>query len=226
AWNGAPYRMFVTRPESGDSNALDLPAGDVAAISKSGEMLVSIGRHYLSSWMAEGTLGRVRLLGSGPREILERVREAEFLQGDAIAIARRVDGKDRLEVPQGKVVFETAGYISYLRAAPDGERLAFLEHPVYGDNRGFVTIYERGATPRLTTENAGLEGLVWSTDGRELWFGGTNVEPNWTILAVGADARDAEPRQVWSTPGNLVPLDIDARGRLLVSSNTVGGSFA
>src|SRR6185295_5410086 len=114
AWNGAAYKMFVTRPGTGDSNALDLPAGDVAAISKSGDMLVSIGRHYLSSWMAEGTLGRVRLLGSGPREILERVREAEFLQGDALAIARRVDGKDRLEVPQGKVVFETAGYISHL----------------------------------------------------------------------------------------------------------------
>ncbi len=144
AWNGAPYKMFVTRADTGESNPLDLPAGDITAISGAGDMLISLGRHYLSSWVAEGTLARVPLFSSGPRQILEHVREADFLSENSYAIVRRVGGRDQLEVPQGKVVFETGGYLSHLRVSPDGTRVAFLEHPLYGDNRGHVRCSKAG----------------------------------------------------------------------------------
>ena len=226
AWNGAPYKMFVTRADTAEFNPLDLPAGDVTAIAPSGDMLISLGRHYLSSWVAEGTLGRVPLFSSAPREILEHVREADFLSDTSYAIIRRVDGRDRLEVPQGHVVFETAGYLSHLRVAPDRQRVAFLEHPLYGDNRGHVAILERGTMRRLTAEFAGLEGLAWSPDGREIWFGGAQP-PHWAIMAVPADAREPVPaRRVWYATNDLVPLDIDARGRLLATGNSMVGPAA
>ena len=226
AWNGAPYKMFVTRADTGESNPLDLPAGDIAAISSAGDMLISLGRHYLSSWVAEGTLGRVPLFSSGPRQILEHVREADFLSENSYAIIRRVDGRDQLEVPQGKVVFETDGYLSHLRVSPDGTRIAFLEHPLYGDNRGHVAVFEGGKVKRLTSEFAGLEGLAWTHDGRELWFGGAQP-PHWAIMAVRSDVtQPVGGRVVWYATSDLVPLDIDSRGRLLATGNHLVGPAA
>ena len=226
AWSGGPYKMFVTRADTAEFNPLDLPAGDVTAIAPSGDMLISLGRHYLSSWVAEGTLGRVPLFSSAPREILEHVREADFLTDTSYAIVRRVEGRDRLEVPQGNVVFETAGYLSHLRVSPDRQRVAFLEHPLYGDNRGHVAILERGTMRRLTPEYAGLEGLAWSADGREIWFGGAQP-PHWAIMAVPADTRELiGGRRVWYATNDLVPLDIDGRGRLLATGNTMVGPAA
>lgn len=223
AWNGAPLKMFLARTDTAESKPLELPDADVLAMSRSGEMALSLNRQYPSSWTSDGTLARVRLFSSSVREVLEHVREADFLANDAMAIVRRVDGRDRLEVPQGNVVFDTPGYISHLRVASDGQRVAFLEHPMYGDNRGYVAIYENGKVRRLTTEQSGLEGLAWSRDGRELWSTGGN-EAIWRLLAIDAHATTpADPRLVWMVPSNLEIMDIDARGRVLLTSNELSG---
>ena len=159
------------------------------------------------------------MFSSSVREVLEHVREADFLPNDAMAIVRRVDGRDRLEVPQGTVVFETPGYISHMRVSPDGQRVGFLEHPLYGDNRGHVAVYENGKARRLTTEQSGAEGLAWSRDGSELWFTGGN-EAAWKLLAVDAHATTPrDGRLVWFVPTDLEIMDIDARGRVLLTNN-------
>ena len=163
--------MFVARADTAESKPLDLPSGDVLAVSKAGDMLLSLGRRYLTSWTSEGTLARARLFGSSAREVLEHVRDADFLPGDRLAIVRRVNGRDRLEVPQGTVVFETPGYISHVRVSPDGRRVGFLEHPLFGDNRGYVAVYDGTRTRRLTPEYSGVEALAWSADGSEIWYG-------------------------------------------------------
>jgi hypothetical protein len=215
--------MFVIRADTGEPNTLDLPPADVSAISPAGDMLISLGRRHLSSWIAEGTLARVPLFSSGLREMLEHVRDADFMPGNAYALVRRVDGRDRVEIPQGHVVFETGGYVSHLRVAPDGQRVGFVEHPLYGDNRGFVALFEGGKVRRLTREFGGIEGLVWTADGRELWFAGPQ-ESHWAVMAVRSDVREPHPgRIVWYATTDLVPLDMDARGRLLVAGNALSG---
>jgi eukaryotic-like serine/threonine-protein kinase len=223
AWNGAPLKVFTARTDTGWSKRLDLPDADVQAVSKSGELALSIGRTYPTSWTGDGTLGRTRLFSPSVREVLEHVREADFLPNEALAIVRRVDGRDRLEVPQGTVVFETPGYISHIRVSPDGQRVGFLEHPMYGDNRGHVALYENGKARRLSTEQSGLEGLAWSRDGREIWCTGGNASI-WKLLAF--DARTTSPndgRVVWFVPTQLEILDIDARGRVLLTANELSG---
>jgi eukaryotic-like serine/threonine-protein kinase len=225
AWNGAPLKVFLGRTDTGESKRLDLPDGDVHAVSASGEMALSLGRHYPTSWTPDGTLGRGRLFSSSVREVLEHVREADFLPNDALAIVRRIDGRDRLEVPQGTVVFETPGYISHIRVSPDGQRVGFLEHPLYGDNRGHVALYENGKARRLTVEYGGLEGLAWSRDGREIWFSGGNASL-WKLSAVDAGASTPrEGRTVWFVPGNLFVHDIDARGRVLLAAVEPSGQL-
>ena len=85
---------------------------------------------YLSHRLYQGTLARMPLGGGAPREILEDVREADWSpDGEQLAIVRSVNGSDRLEFPAGKVLFETPGYVSDLRVSPDGQRVAFFEHP-------------------------------------------------------------------------------------------------
>lgn len=223
AWNGAPLRLFLARTDTGSSKTLDLPDADVHAVAKSGEMALSLGRHYPTSWTPDGTLARVQLFSSSVREVLEHVREADFLPNNLLAVVRRIDGRDRLEVPQGTAVFETPGYISHIRVSPDGQRVAFLEHPMYGDNRGHVAIYENGKMRRLTTEQSGLEGLAWSRDANEIWFTGGN-ESVWKILAVDARATTpGEGRLVWFVPTDLQIQDIDPRGRVLLTSNELSG---
>jgi serine/threonine protein kinase/Tol biopolymer transport system component len=224
SWNGAPLKIFVARADTAESKPLDLPSGDIVAVSKTGDMLLSLGRRFLTSWTAEGTLASARLFGSSARELLEHVRDADFLPGDRLAIVRRVDGRDRLEVPQGTVVFDTAGYISHVRVSPDGQRVGFLEHPLFGDNRGYVAVYDGKAARRLTPEYTGLEALAWSADGREIWYCGATTESNWPIRAIDADT--VEPRDgriVWYVPHDLLVLDIDARGRVLLTGNATGG---
>jgi WD40 repeat protein len=223
AWKGAPLKIFLARTDTGESKGLGLPDADVHAVSKSGEMALSLGRHYPTSWTPDGTLARARLFSSSVREVLEHVREADFLPNDALTIVRRVNGRDRLEVPQGTVVFETPGYISHVRVSPDGQRVGFLEHPLYGDNRGHVAVYENGKARRLTTEQAGLEGLAWSPDGSEIWFSGGN-EAIWKLLAIDAHATTPRAgRVVWLVPADLEIHDIDARGRVLLTGNELSG---
>jgi serine/threonine protein kinase len=219
-WNGEPSKLFVARADTAESKPLDLPSGDVLAVARTGDLLLSLQRRYLTSWTAEGTLARARLFGSSAREILERVRDGDFLSGDALALARRVNGQDQLEVPQGNVVFQTPGYINSIRVSPDGKRVAFLEHPLFGDNRGYVALYDGRSARRLTPEYSGIETLCWSADGKEIWYGGANEEATWPIKAIDADVTTPRyGRIVWYVPTNLMLQDIDARGRVLLTAN-------
>ena len=114
-------------------------------------------------------------------------------------------GCDQLEVPQGTVVFQTPGYISHVRVSPDGRRVGFLEHPLFGDNRGYVAVYDGKAVRRLTPEYSGTEALAWSADGREIWYGGANAEASWPIRAIDPDTTvPRHGRMVWYVPTNLL----------------------
>jgi hypothetical protein len=69
-----------------------------------------------------------------------------------------------------RVLYTTAGYLDYLRIAPSGKQVAFLEHPVYDDDRGWVSVVdEAGNHKLLTKEYGGIQGLAWSRTGTEIW---------------------------------------------------------
>ena len=122
--------------------------------------------------MQSGTLVRVSESGGAPREILEDVWDADISRdGKQFAVVRSTGGPQQLEYPIGKVLFKTNGYISHPRISPDGKLVAFLEHPVYGDDRGYLDLVDAGANvKRLTVESQGEEGVAWSPDSREVWY--------------------------------------------------------
>ncbi|HTD53089.1 MAG TPA: protein kinase, partial [Thermoanaerobaculia bacterium] len=216
AWDGGPFQIFTVRPESPESTALALPAADLLAISPLDELAVSLGRRFVFGWVNSGTLARVPLAGGTPREVVEGAQEADWTpDGASLVVLARKEGRHRLEFPAGKPIVETAGWMSHARISPDGSRVAFLDHPIYGDDRGAVVVADRQGVKRtLTGEWASAQGLAWSPDGREIWFTSAEKGMNSSLRAVTLDGR---LRAIEAGPGRLTLLDISRQGRVLLS---------
>jgi eukaryotic-like serine/threonine-protein kinase len=214
-WEGKPVEIFVSRLDSPESRAFGLPGAELLSISPSGEMAVSLARRAFA-FGGIGTLARLGMTGGGaPKEILEDVRSADWApDGSRMAIVREVGGKSRLEFPAGKILYETAGWISHPRVSPRGDEIAFLDHPVGGDDGGSVAIVD-GSGKRKTISGAfaSIYGLCWSPGGREVWFTGASVGFN---RALRAATRSGGVRVLAQGTGGLTIEDVSRDGRVLV----------
>ena len=214
--NANPTEIFSTRTDTIESQPLNLKA-DLLGISSTSEMAVALDRAFTSVWVPTGRLARAPLGGGSTRELLDDVTDADWNKdGSQLAVARRVNGLFRLEYPLGKVLYETSGYISDLRFSPSGDQIAFLDHPVFGDDRGYVDVIDpQGRRKVLAGEFATEQGVAWSASGKEIWFTGSEgIEPN-SLRAVDLGGRQ---RVVMAAPTRLHLQDIAADGRVLLSS--------
>ena len=224
AWEGRPYEIFTTRIGSHNVRSLELKNALVAGISGVGDLavLTNVRRVRATSWIHIGTLARVPANGGSPREILEDVWDADISHdGQQFAVVRKPAGPQQLEYPIGKVLFRTNGYISHLRISPDGNLVAFLEHPLFGDDRGYVAVANKdGSTKRLTAEASAVDGLAWSLDGSEIWYAATGLEhsPGRTVHAV---TRSGKARTVFAVPGDVTLWDIADGGQLLFTHENI-----
>jgi DNA-binding winged helix-turn-helix (wHTH) protein/Tol biopolymer transport system component len=139
AWEGQPAEIFLTRAESPESQPLGVRDADALAVSSSGVIAVSRRRRVDRLWESAGTLATVPLAGGAPRDIMEHVKEADWGPGGGrLAVVRRMGGRDRLEFPIDRVLYESDGYIVCPRVSPDGERVAFLERASGAESVGIV----------------------------------------------------------------------------------------
>ena len=211
AWEGNPIEIFATRPESPVSRSLGLPSADILSISSGGELAISLGRRFVQGWESAGTLAQLPLDGGAPREVLEGVQEADWApDGKSLAVVRRVGDSRRLEFPIGKVLYQTAGWISHPQVSPDGNLVAFNDHPLRGDNVGRVMVVDTSGKNRLTGPPAGT-GLAWSPRGDEIWF----TEPQ--ASALQAVTLSGKVRHVAGFPGGVTLQDIARDGRVLLN---------
>ena len=230
-----PLRIYSTRLDSIESSKLDLPAGaTILGISRTGEMVLLLNSVHRGYWNRTGTLARAALGGGAPRAILEHVTDADISpDGTAVAVVREIGKLQRLEFPVGKVVLETDGWVSDARISRDGKEVAFLEHPSYGNDAGFVSLAPAGGSVRrLTPEVPGAQGLAWSADGKEVWFTANpsaqqSNESRYQIFAVRPGG---EQRLVYGPPMNLKLHDISPTGAVLVAGEDrrgeIGGLLA
>jgi Tol biopolymer transport system component/predicted Ser/Thr protein kinase len=223
AFTSRPMEVYSTRIDSHESRALDLPQGGLFAIASTGEMAVSIGQHTLLSWERTGTLARVPLAGGAPREILEDVEEADWSpDGRRLAVVRDLNGVRRLEYPIEKVLYSTAGYISHIRVSPTGDRVAFLDHPVRGDNAGIVgMVDETGRKKTLGREFLASDGLAWSPSGQEIWFAAARSGSG-TKNDLWAVAMDGKDRLLWREAGPVSLRDVSRDGRVILGRQNQG----
>jgi hypothetical protein len=171
AWDGKPSEIFRTRIGSADALPLGIFPAGILAVSSQGEMAISLGCENM--WEpCFGTLARAPANSRAPRELLENVSSADWSpDGKELAAIHVVDGRYRLEYPLGKVLYQTDGYLSHVRISPDGNLVAFLDHPNLDSGIGIVSVVDRAGKKRsLTTETAKVRPLLWSPDGKEIFF--------------------------------------------------------
>jgi len=215
-WEGEPSQIYTTRQENPESSSVPLPGGDLLSLSSTGEIALSLNPNHFV-WASTGTLARAPLVGNTYREVLENVGWADWSpDGSSIAVAHRVNGKDQLEYPPGKVLRETRGYFSHLRISPRNDRIAFLEHTIFGDNRGVVAVTDlkNGKTTILTDEWPQVEGLAWSPGGDEIWFTGYKRGERMKLFGV---TERGVMRQILETPTDIILEDVSKEGRVLLS---------
>ena len=216
AWNGAPIQLFSTQAESPLEQPLPLQSAYLMGISRSSELAVSLRAiHGAKLEFTNGTLARAPLAGGSPREVEENVEWAAWDSQGGLAIDHSFGGKHRLEYPIGKVLYETTGAISNPRFAPQDDQIAFLDHPVESDDRGFVCMVDRtGHKTTLTHQWESVSGLAWNPKTGEIWFtaaeGGTN-------RSLWAATRAGKLRKILSVPLGSTLQDIGQDGRVLIT---------
>ncbi len=216
AWDGRPMEIFSTRTDSSESRPFGLSDAEVLAISRSGELAVSLHRRLLTGFVRTGTLAQTGLAGGGAtRDVLEDVQWADWgPEGQSLAVVRDVGAHNRLEFPIGKVVYETTGWVSDPRVSPKGDWVAFLDHPVPGDDGGAVAIVDRSGKKKVLTDLfATASGLAYSPDG-EIWFTAAPIGNNRALYSVTPSGRARLRARV---TGNLTIHDVFRDGRLLMT---------
>jgi len=217
SWDGRTMEVFVSRLDNPESRPFGLTNAEVLAVSPSGEMAVSLNRRGSIPFTRTGTLARLGMTGGGtPKEILEDVMWADWApDGQSLAVVRQQGGKIRLEYPVGKVLYDTAGWISHPRISPKGDEVAFLDHPAQGDDSGVATIVDRsGKRNVISGLFASAQGLAWSPDGSEVWF--TAAKEGFT-RALTAASRSGRIRILAQGTGGFTIQDVAKNGRVLVT---------
>ncbi len=220
AWEGRPIEVYETQPGSPEARALGYEGARLLAVAAGGEMALGMRNRYAGGERFLGTLARVPLAGTAPREVLEDVEDADWSpDGAELAVVRSsgAGGRSRLEYPIGHLLHETDGAIRDLRVAPDGQRVAFLDDPEGLRSSGSVAVVDlQGGLRRLTPSWKNADGLAWSPKGDEIWFTAADADEGRVIRAVSLSGGQA--RIVVRAPGSLTLHDVRP-DRLLVSQD-------
>jgi len=220
AWEGGPVEIFSTRFGTPESRAVGVPGAEILGISAAGEMAVLLRSQQSKSQVHMGTLARMPLGGGAPREILENIQWADWSpDGTQFAIVRDVNGRNRLEYPIGKVLYETGGWISHPRISRKGDAIAFIDHPIPGDSIGGVAVVDLSGKKKSISQSygGGAVGLAWSPKGDEVWVTATLVGIDRSVFAVTLDGKE---RLVARVPADLTLQDVMPDGRVLLARDS------
>jgi eukaryotic-like serine/threonine-protein kinase len=215
AWQGSPVDVFTARPEAPEARSMGLTRTQLVSVSSASEMAVLLNSKAIGTWVNMGTLARAPLVGGAPREVLEQVQWADWsADGTNLAVVRDLGGRNRLEFPIGKPLYETGGWIGHPRVSPKGDQIAFIDHPVQGDDSGSLALVDLAGHKRsLSGEWFTIQGLAWSPDGKEIWFTASKSGVDRTLYAVSMDGKE---RMVLRLPGAVMIFDIFKDGRVLL----------
>jgi hypothetical protein len=210
AWDGRPIEVYSTTRSGPESRRLELPPAGLMAVSRGGEIAVSLECTYEgATGLCPGTLGRVPLLGGAPRQVAAGVRAADWGPGGELAVVRQSAGGMFVEFPQGTVV--SGPDAAHVRFSRDGARLAWTE-------RGEVLVRDGNEVRAVSSGWEFLTGMAWSAAGEALFVSGVRTPD--CVQCVMRVAADQPDRVVLRGAGRLRVLDVGVNGDLLVDSST------
>jgi len=218
AWQDAPLELFSTRMDSHESRSLGFPSALLLSMSRLSEMALSIHPRGSVAGLGgmHGTLARVPLAGGAYHAIVDDVSLADWTpDGGDLAVVRAVGGRNRLELPAGHVIYETANNILAMRLSPSGDRAALALHaPGFGTDGSIAIVDRTGKQTDLTHGELGdFADLAWAPSGREIWF---------DFGIAGGDSLEAvdlagHRRTLLRLPGRFQLFDVSRDGRALIN---------
>lgn len=116
------------------------------------------------------------------------------------------------------MLYQNEGYISDLRFSRAGDKIAFVDHSTFGDDRGVIDFIDlQGNRKALTQEFSSVQGLAWAPDGNEIWFTAADGSEPRSVRAVNLNGKQ---RMLLSSPSVLHFQDISKDGDVLINSDT------
>ena len=219
AWEDKPLELFASTPGDPHARSFALPSADVLAVSPTtGELAISLGRRYSRGWVSSGTLARVPIGGGAPRELVEDMQEADWSpDGKQLAIIRQALTVWQIEYPIGRVVYTSAHWISNVRISPKGDRIAFIHHPLWGDDGGNVVVIDlSGAKIVEGSFSRSMSGLAWTPKGDEVWAGAIRLGAGRDIVSLSLTGKE---KAILAMPGRVSLHDIAKNGDVLISAD-------
>ena len=210
AWGEGPLALYQASDASPDARRLPVADVRLQAVSPRGELAVTRSG-------GAGLLSRLPLAGGPAKDLLDHVISADFVGESAeMAVVHLVPGEGaRVEYPVGHTL--ALANAPEVRVSPDGQRVAFVDYPVNGDDRGAVMVAERGGRRRtLGPYWPGIEGLAWSPRGDEVWFTAT-ADGSYALRAVSLTGR---VRTLLPAAGRMRLRDVAPDGRVLIERAT------
>ena len=214
-WDGAPSRIFSTRPGGRESTALPLPSAQLLSVSSRGELAILLDPKVdYNLYVRRGTLAVVPLSGGSPREVLREVRYADWSpDGKDLAVVRQVGAKYALEYPAGRPLYESSAWILSPRVSPRGDRIAFFEGLPFNDYAlSVIDLQKKKAVlgPRLPD----WWSANWSPDGEEVWFPATS--PSADEIPIVASDLSGRRRLLERGPASADLTDVSRDGKALI----------
>jgi DNA-binding winged helix-turn-helix (wHTH) protein/Tol biopolymer transport system component len=183
--------------------------GELAVLRMPSGALITATRAKLG-----GVLARMSP-GGAPRELLPNVEAADWSPDGQLAVVRRINGRSRLEFPIGNVLYENGGWIASPRFSASGDQIAFLDHPSFPDDRGYVAVVDlKGHKKTLSGLWESERGLAWSPNDSEVWFAAAHSGVEWALYAVNLYGQE---RRLLSVAGGLILRDVARDGRVLLN---------
>jgi WD40 repeat protein len=220
AWEDCPLEVFSGNAGE-QERRLALPSADILSVAPTtGELAISLGRRFVTGWITTGTLARVPLAGGQPREIAEGIQEAEWgPDGKNLLLVRQASDVYTIEYPIGHRLYQSAHWISKVRFSPKGDLIAFVEHPIWGDDAGHVVVIDLGGKRRVQTQSwETVGGVAWTPKGDEVWTAGGTGDGTRPLLAFSMSGKE---RIVLPVPGELTIHDIAPNGDALISHESL-----
>lgn len=222
AWNGKPTQLYWAQAQSPGSRQYPLADADILDVSPEGELAILINRRAGVGWISRGTLATMPIAGGAPRELLENVQDADWdYAGKNLAVVHWAGRRCNLEFPIGTVIYGVTGghWLSDVKVSPRGDSLAFLEHPLEGDDAGIVGVVDLAGHKKVMTRFwSSVRGLGWDPSGDSLWFSASEAQADReSPRAVYRSALSGGLQRVVSESSNLTLHDVSRERGLLLS---------
>jgi len=216
-----PLQIYSLRTGVLQPLKASVPSAALFAVSPGDEMTMGTDPVVLSNYLS-GTLSEVPITGGTPRPLQKDTSSADYgADGKTLALTRLAGGRWVVEYPAGKKLYDSASYLNAARVSPDGKSVGFLEHPRFGDDRGWVAMVDsEGKMRKLTEEQESINGLAWAPGGDELWYAAamSGVSDVLCGVRVSGGAGPGRVRKILSMPAGISLMDVAASGRVLLAT--------